>query len=160
MSQRLFYLYYTCHKQVCQVCRKTFYRWGSPAPSQTAHRADLRPAAAGTGCSTPQHREIKLSPLAGIRLGDSFVRVVGVSRGLTKAPPGFGCALRCAALFAPSTPGDKTKPLSRDTAKGLSFMPVVGVEPTRCHHQRILSPSRLPIPTHRLMTTCLLYPEL
>ena len=28
-------------------------------------------------------------------------------------------------------------------------MPVMGVEPIRCHHQRILSPSRLPIPTHR-----------
>lgn len=31
----------------------------------------------------------------------------------------------------------------------LFSVPVVGVEPTRCHHQRILSPSRLPIPTHR-----------
>ncbi len=30
-------------------------------------------------------------------------------------------------------------------------VPVVGVEPTRCCHQRILSPSRLPIPTHRLI---------
>ena len=28
-------------------------------------------------------------------------------------------------------------------------VPVVGVEPTRCRQQRILSPSRLPIPTHR-----------
>ena len=27
---------------------------------------------------------------------------------------------------------------------------VAGVEPARCCHQRILSPSRLPIPTHRL----------
>ena len=34
-------------------------------------------------------------------------------------------------------------------------MPVAGVEPARCHHQRILSPSRLPIPTHRLI--CCLY---
>ena len=34
-------------------------------------------------------------------------------------------------------------------------MPVMGVEPIRCHHQRILSPSRLPIPTHRLI--CYLY---
>ena len=34
-------------------------------------------------------------------------------------------------------------------------MPVMGVEPIRCHHQRILSPSRLPIPTHRLI--CCLY---
>ena len=38
---------------------------------------------------------------------------------------------------------------------GFISVPVVGVEPTRCHHQRILSPSRLPIPTHRL--TCCLY---
>ena len=38
---------------------------------------------------------------------------------------------------------------------GLISVPVVGVEPTRCHHQRILSPSRLPIPTHRLI--CCLY---
>ena len=32
-------------------------------------------------------------------------------------------------------------------------MPVMGVEPIRCHHQRILSPSRLPIPTHRLINS-------
>ena len=38
---------------------------------------------------------------------------------------------------------------------GFTSVPVVGVEPTRCHHQRILSPSRLPIPTHRLI--CCLY---
>ena len=54
---------------------------------------------------------------------------------------------------------------SRDHAKkdpkklcafwGFISVPVVGVEPTRCHHQRILSPSRLPIPTHRLI--CCLY---
>ena len=29
----------------------------------------------------------------------------------------------------------------------------MGVEPIRCHHQRILSPSRLPIPTHRLVNS-------
>ena len=38
---------------------------------------------------------------------------------------------------------------------GFISVPVVGVEPTRCHHQRILSPSRLPIPTHRPI--CCLY---
>ena len=38
---------------------------------------------------------------------------------------------------------------------GLISVPVMGVEPIRCHHQRILSPSRLPIPTHRLI--CCLY---
>ena len=34
-------------------------------------------------------------------------------------------------------------------------VPVVGLEPTRCRQQRILSPPRLPIPTHRLI--CCLY---
>ena len=29
------------------------------------------------------------------------------------------------------------------------LLPVAGVEPARCRHQRILSPPRLPIPTHR-----------
>ncbi len=38
---------------------------------------------------------------------------------------------------------------------GFTSVPVMGVEPIRCHHQRILSPSRLPIPTHRLI--CCLY---
>ena len=32
----------------------------------------------------------------------------------------------------------------------LFLVPVAGVEPARCCHQRILSPSRLPIPSHRL----------
>ena len=31
------------------------------------------------------------------------------------------------------------------------MVPVVGLEPTRCCHQRILNPSRLPIPSHRLI---------
>ena len=36
----------------------------------------------------------------------------------------------------------------------LILVPVVGLEPTRCRHQRILSPSRLPIPSHRRMERC------
>ena len=36
-------------------------------------------------------------------------------------------------------------------------VPVVGLEPTRYRYQRILSPSRLPIPSHRLMCALLLY---
>ena len=37
------------------------------------------------------------------------------------------------------------------------LLPVAGVEPARCYHQRILSPSRLPIPTHRLAFTDIFY---
>ena len=39
---------------------------------------------------------------------------------------------------------------------GFGMVPVVGLEPTRCRHQRILSPSRLPIPSHR-RTVLVLY---
>ena len=34
------------------------------------------------------------------------------------------------------------------------LVPVVGLEPTRYRYQRILSPSRLPIPSHRLIKMC------
>ena len=37
------------------------------------------------------------------------------------------------------------------------LVPVVGVEPTRYCYQRILSPSRLPIPSHRLLFNFQLY---
>ena len=37
------------------------------------------------------------------------------------------------------------------------MVPVVGLEPTRYRYQRILSPSRLPIPSHRRVDTGLLY---
>ncbi len=37
----------------------------------------------------------------------------------------------------------------------LFLVPVVGLEPTRCCQQRILSPSRLPVPTHRHVTNAL-----
>ena len=39
---------------------------------------------------------------------------------------------------------------ARNPSKYWGFVvPVVGLEPTRCRQQRILSPPRLPIPTHR-----------
>ena len=34
--------------------------------------------------------------------------------------------------------------------RGYLMVPVVGVEPTRYHYHRILSPARLPIPSYRL----------
>ena len=36
------------------------------------------------------------------------------------------------------------------------LVPVAGVEPARCRHHRILSPARLPIPSHR-HSACVLY---
>ena len=76
-------------------------------------------------------------------------------RGPQKSPP--ETFVRGLAVPPCSTPMTMPK---KDPKKlcafwGLISVPVVGVEPTRCHHQRILNPSRLPIPTHRLI--CCLY---
>lgn len=76
-------------------------------------------------------------------------------RGPQKSPP--ETFVRGLAVPPCSPPRDHAK---KDPKKLCAFwgfisVPVVGVEPTRCHHQRILSPSRLPIPTHRLI--CCLY---
>ena len=73
----------------------------------------------------------------------------------SKVSTGDFCArLSRAALFDPRDHAKKD-PKKLCAFWGLISVPVVGVEPTRCHHQRILSPSRLPIPTHRLI--CCLY---
>ena len=74
-------------------------------------------------------------------------------RGPQKSPP--ETFVRGLAVPPCSTPVTMPK---KDPKKFCAFwgfisVPVVGVEPTRCHHQRILSPSRLPIPTHRLMNS-------
>ena len=76
-------------------------------------------------------------------------------RGPQKSPP--ETFVRGLAVPPCSTPVTipKKDPKKLCAFWGLISVPVVGVEPTRCHHQRILSPSRLPIPTHRLI--CCLY---
>ena len=51
-----------------------------------------------------------------------------------------GLRKRCAA---------KRKPQISDWKPEVFYMPAVGLEPTRCCHQQILSLSRLPIPTCR-----------
>ena len=56
--------------------------------------------------------------------------------------------------------GEKKKRLMPQMLRDQAFrrmVPVVGLEPTRCRHQRILSPSRLPIPSHWPVDTGLLY---
>ena len=76
-------------------------------------------------------------------------------RGPQKSPP--ETFVRGLAVPPCSTPVTipKKDPKKLCAFWGFISVPVVGVEPTRCHHQRILSPSRLPIPTHRLI--CCLY---
>ena len=74
-------------------------------------------------------------------------------RGPQKSPP--ETFVRGLAVPPCSTPVTipKKDPKKLCAFWGLISVPVVGVEPTRCHHQRILSPSRLPIPTHRLVNS-------
>ncbi len=76
-------------------------------------------------------------------------------RGPQKSPP--ETFVRGLAVPPCSTPVTipKKDPKKLCAFWGFISVPVVGVDPTRCHHQRILSPSRLPIPTHRLI--CCLY---
>ena len=74
-------------------------------------------------------------------------------RGPQKSPP--ETFVRGLAVPPCSTPVTipKKDPKKLCAFWGFISVPVVGVEPTRCHHQRILSPSRLPIPTHRLVNS-------
>ncbi len=60
------------------------------------------------------------------------------------------CTTRKLRVLPPAAPKNST-PL----ASGVLFLvPMAGVEPARYCYQRILSPSRLPIPSHRLIIMC------
>ncbi len=65
----------------------------------------------------------------------------------------WACALpRCGSRdsrISQRIPKIRTRPQSETDSDFVGLVPVVGLEPTRCRHQRILSPSRLPIPSHR-----------
>ena len=76
-------------------------------------------------------------------------------RGPQKSPPETFVRGLAVPPCSPPMTMPKKDPKKLCAFWGFISVPVVGVEPTRCHHQRILSPSRLPIPTHRL--TCCLY---
>ena len=77
--------------------------------------------------------------------GTRFARLRALGRSRSQQSTGL---LLCAAR--PSSPTHAFR-IKKGTADAIPFLlvPVVGLEPTRCRHQRILSPSRLPIPSHR-----------
>ena len=56
------------------------------------------------------------------------------------------CLTRKLRVLAPAAP--------KIIPRLLSGVPMAGVEPARYCYQRILSPSRLPIPSHRLIKMC------
>ena len=80
-----------------------------------------------------------------------------VLRARTAFAPRPGKTLHRTVLFPRlRVPFDLTK--HRGTQRvPLCLVPVVGLEPTRYRYQRILSPSRLPIPSHWPVDTGLLY---
>ena len=60
------------------------------------------------------------------------------------------CTTRKLRVLAPAAP----KIIPRLLSGVLFLVPMAGVEPARYCYQRILSPSRLPIPSHRLIKMC------
>ena len=60
------------------------------------------------------------------------------------------CTTRKLRVLAPAAP----KIIPRLLSGVLFLVPMAGVEPARYCYQRILSPSRLPIPSHRLIIMC------
>ena len=60
------------------------------------------------------------------------------------------CLTRKMRVLPPAAP----KIIPRSLSGVLFLVPMAGVEPARYCYQRILSPSRLPIPSHRLIKMC------
>ena len=86
----------------------------------------------------------RVCPLSG--RWDSEPRRASAAPSCTKVVP-FGYSLAtCSGLSLIRRHRQKGHALA---SMPFFLVPVVGLEPTRCRHQRILSPSRLPIPSHR-----------
>ena len=112
-----------------------------------------------------------MAPVVGLDLRSGAGRLAALTSALPQLPfPGLGVKPRPAKRrgcgnygFASSAPGgakpqfprhvihyrsrsspDPMAKRKEGTSPSLLLVPVVGLEPTRCRHQRILSPSRLP----------------
>lgn len=76
---------------------------------------------------------------------------------------GISAAIQAGGENSGREPGFKKKILRfsiHEKPEYFQLVPVVGLEPTRCRHQRILSPSRLPIPSYRQRDCKILYTTL
>ena len=103
-------------------------------------------------------------PPAPKKAGLCLFVVAEVWRGVELRP--FGSLHRAATLCdryrasmhdphsASSPPGTKKAGLCLFRHSPAFLVPMAGVEPARYCYQRILSPSRLPIPSHRLIKMC------
>ena len=98
-------------------------------------------------------RTLAMVPVVGLS-AQIVLCLHSVLRARTAFAPRPGKTLHRTVLFPRlRVPFDLTK--HRGTQRvPLCLVPVVGLEPTRYCYQRILSPSRLPIPSHRLIKMC------
>ena len=82
------------------------------------------------------------------------IAVVGVAASCSDSvrPPSCILARPAQCEFAP--PSTKKAGLCLFRHNPAFLVPMAGVEPARYCYQRILSPSRLPIPSHRLIKMC------
>ena len=106
------------------------------------------------------------TPPAPKKAGLCLFVVVEVGRGCRIAVVGVGASLRrlwATAIVHPCTTRTvRVRTPQRQKKQGytclgialLFLVPMAGVEPARYCYQRILSPSRLPIPSHRLIKMC------
>ena len=124
----------------------------APRPGKTLHRTVLFPRLR-VPFDLTKHRGTQRVPLCLVPVVGLSAQVVlclhSVLRARTAFAPRPGKTLHRTVLFPRlRVPFDLTK--HRGTQRvPLCLVPVVGLEPTRYCYQRILSPSRLPIPSHR-----------
>ena len=123
--------------------------------AEKAHAA--RPFSQGRGAKNKGPDCIQIRVLIWCRWWDSFAAMdIGLSclRSALRIPPcRKPASLQNAAprrfAGAQSSPDLSEQKYDHPLRVVIFLVPVVGLEPTRCRHQRILSPSRLPIPSHR-----------
>ena len=129
----------------CRFCRaKAVCRNGTEENLKMA-RYDFAPAD-----TLDENEELAANVVPVVGLSAQIVLCLhSVLRARTAFAPRPGKTLHRTVLFPRlRVPFDLTK--HRDTQRvPLCLVPVVGLEPTRYCYQRILSPSRLPIPSHR-----------
>ena len=124
----------------------------APRPGKTLHRTVLFPRLR-VPFDLTKHRGTQRVPLCLVPVVGLSAQIVlclhSVLRARTAFAPRPGKTLHRTVLFPRlRVPFDLTK--HRGTQRvPLCLVPVVGLEPTRYCYQRILSPSRLPIPSHR-----------
>ena len=124
----------------------------APRPGKTLHRTVLFPRLR-VPFDLTKHRGTQRVPLCLVPVVGLSAQIIlclhSVLRARTAFAPRPGKTLHRTVLFPRlRVPFDLTK--HRGTQRvPLCLVPVVGLEPTRYCYQRILSPSRLPIPSHR-----------